>query len=434
MRCKKCDRLLSLEDHFCQRCGQISPLKEQKNKISALRERQRNLLNEKTRSPLFVIIAVLFSLMTLSRIANFLYSDYTALLDGTFMGIAAVSMWICYAISDNQKLAKALRRASIHDAFVRVVFTILILIISIAMVGLAIVLFVGAGVIAINTGWNIGKDIPLLLVSVGIFVLIFGGIALVLIALVRMAYAARRKYFVSLGEFAAGGVYDAESAPFSSSLIFGISCLGFSLLSVISSVLITILSIDLTNGVYNLVDFVSKLGIDISQYINPYISPDGVVDWFALFGVDGFISIGDLGILDGVAQYIGSYISYFTSIITVAVVVASVALVANGVYFILSAVWMRSVHKDAVALRAEIDRECALRIEIEKSIKAELLNENAECEDAEPEDVEDSSSIAGELAPVETQEENHAEKAQAEAAEENPEKVQAEAAEEAQEE
>ena len=198
-------------------------------------------------------------------------------------------------------------------------------------------------------------------------------------------------------------------------MIFGISCLGFSLLSVISSVLITILSIDLTNGVYNLVDFVSNFGIDISQYINPYISPEGDVDWFALFGIDGFISIGDLGILDGVAQYIGSYISYFASIITVAVVAVSFALIANGVYFILSGIWMRSVHKDAVALRAEIDRECALRIEIEKSIKAELLNENAECADAEGDDVEGSSSIAGELAPAEThEEENLAEETQAE--------------------
>lgn len=372
MKCKNCNNPIPNGEHFCRKCGHPSPIMEQRNKIAGVREKLTSLPREKAHSPLFVIIAIVFTLMTIGRGMNLLYGDYSVLLEGVFMGIAVIGIWLCYTAKDNKKMASALRTASIHDAYVRVLFTIWIVLASVIFIGFAIICFVAACLLATNEAAKVDEALPSVLVSLGIITLVGGGVLLLVITFIRWVYASRRAYYISLAKLSEGTPYTEKRAPVVGSFIFGGAGILLTLMDLSFSVLLSGLAGQLINGLSNLFGLGDYIGIDLSEIFGNSGTSDIIDPSIAeLFGLDGFLSIDELGIVDWLSSFLGGYVNYFTSIATVFLATMGISSFVMGLYFILTGIWMSSVHKRAKELSEELSREIEARAELERQIKEE---------------------------------------------------------------
>lgn len=372
MKCKNCNNPIPKGELFCRKCGHPSPIVEQRNKIAGVRERLASLPREKAHSPLFVIIAIVFTLMTVGRGMSLLYGDYSVLLEGVFMGIAVIGIWLCYTAKDNKKMASALRTASIHDAYVRVLFTVWIVLVSVLFIGFAIICFVAACILATNKSAEIDEALPSVLVSLGIITLIGGGVLMLAITFIRWVFASRRAYYVSLAKLSEGNPYTEKRAPAAASFVFGGVGILLTLMDLSFSVLLSGLAGGLINGLSNLFGLGDYIGIDLSEVFGNLGTPDIIDPSIAeIFGFDGFLSIDELGIVDWLSGILGEYVNYFTSIITVFLATMGISSFVMGLYFILTGVWMTSVHKRAKELSEELNREIAARAELERLMKEE---------------------------------------------------------------
>lgn len=369
MNCKKCNNLILEGDAFCKKCGEPSPLKLQKDKIEKLKERQRNLLSEKTHSPLFLCIAIFFSAMTLAKVSNLLCGNFSVLLESIFMIIATVGFWCCCGAKDNHKLAGAMRHASIHDAFIRVIYTIRMVVASIGVVlaaGLCFAVAAGASSIQIEELEGLSESLPSVFITIGIIFLVAGAVGIVIVGLFRAVYANRRAFFLSLSSFADTGIYTAKKAPVFGSFLFGGVWVINGVSNIFSAVMIAKSAAAAVAAIAEVLGLGQYIGVDMSGLGEDYESMKRLLE---MIGLDSFITVDESGLMNTIGQYIGEYISSVTSVLTTAYAIMGVTTLLTGVYFIISAIWMKSVHNDASALRNEIDRENVVRLDMEREIR-----------------------------------------------------------------
>lgn len=392
MKCKSCNNNIPSGDQFCRKCGRPSPLTEQKNKIATSRQRLVSLPRERAHSPLFIIIAIVFTLMSIGRAVGLLYGDFTAPIEGAFMIIAAVGMWLCYCAKDNDKMAKELRAASIYDAYVRVVLTIWIVILSTVFVGFSILCFVSAYLLAINRAVDVDEALPMTLVTIGIAALVFGGILILVITFVRSVFASRRAYYLELAKLSEGEAYTEKRSPATGSLVFGIAAVTFGVTDFSFSVFLTGIATQIFYGLIDFFGLSDRFGIDISEITGSTEVSDLLDLILSLwFGIDGFNSLGELDIFGWIIDLFGAYVNQFTSILSLLLAAIGTSSFVIGIYFILTGVWVSSVHERAKSLREELSCEIVARVELEREIREEE-NEAKDLE-AVAKNMEHSSSV-----------------------------------------
>lgn len=348
------------DELFCQKCGYKGKLEEQKIKLKQLKMKYRGILLEKTRSPLFLVISIIFSVLTVAKAAPIMNGDFTVLLDLGFMIAATVGLWMCYAAKENDKLRTALRTASIYDAYVKVMFVIWIVIGAITLFLSMGATFIIAG--TVNAGASSENAVLGFeeLFSIGVIELFSGVFVLLLVALVGDVFSGRRKYFNKLSKFIETGDYDVKKAPVIGSYILGgaVALFGISSLT---------LSTFVTKIIYFILDTLLGL-LGLGDFIGVDTSGSGL-DLLELLGVNSFISLSEMAMFDYIEGFLRTAIDTFVGGLSFALFVSGFSALMFGVYYILSAVWMQLAHNELDRMRREIERENIIRLEIDRNTK-----------------------------------------------------------------
>ena len=340
MNCKQCGNPIDENKLVCQNCGYQGPLTEEREKLEELRERKRNLVGTMVKKPIFLALAIAISVAAVIHVINLLRGDVSGLMEAVFMGISAVGLWSCYLAKDNGALNGALRNASLYDAYNKIIYTVLA-VVDIAVFGIiAVVLLILS---ADKTGNPAGS--PEATAVIAVMVLIVGAISVAIKLLFRSVYKKRREYFLELGKFVESGSYTVKKpSPVGSYVIGAMSILGG-----LSSLGTSLLAGALTDIVMSI--FSSLVPSSEIAELLPLVET-------MLIATFGGLAIG------------------------------AVSKLAVGLYYILSAVWMTSVHEEACAANSAIDHQNVRRLDFERRSKAEYeewenLRKNEEMQNAE---------------------------------------------------
>ncbi|MBE6594537.1 MAG: zinc ribbon domain-containing protein [Ruminococcaceae bacterium] len=340
MNCTRCNAPLEEDALYCKSCGTQHAVLEQKAKIEGITANIKGLIVTKLKSPLFLVAAILFSIMFASTISSVFSGGFAgiagSILSFIFMLIATIGMWKGYASKTPADAASALRKASIYDAYQRVMYTISIVLTSIMAVICIILVALGgqaiagvlasAGLVEDSESAAGGGIIAILLVTV-----IFA-ITIAVISIFRGIYAKRRAYFMALAQTAETGSYTAAKAPVVGSYILG----GYSVLSSISTIAFALVGQALLNGLVAAVIAEMDLPAELSEMLLGLVSS----------AMSGFVFAG-----------IGSLIT--------------------GAYMILSAVWMAKVHSAQVANAEAANIEQARLVVIENATREAMAADEA---------------------------------------------------------
>ncbi len=323
MNCKQCGNPIDENKLVCQNCGYQGPLTEEREKLEELRERKRNLVFTMVKKPTFLALTIAISVAAVIHIINILRGDVSGLIEAVFMSISAVGLWSCYCAKDNGALPGALRNASLYDAYNRIIYTVLA-VVDVLVFGLvAVVLFVLSGDKSGPLAGS-GETVTVLAVAA----LIVGAISVAVKLLFRRVYKKRREYFLELGKLIESGSYTAKKpSPVGSYIVGAMSVLGG-----LSSLGMSMLATSLTGVIMNVLSALAG-SAELSNFL-PLIET-------MLVATFGGLAIG------------------------------AVSKLANGLYYILSAVWMTSVHEEACAANSAIDHQNVRRLDFERRSKAE---------------------------------------------------------------
>ncbi|MBP3314580.1 MAG: zinc ribbon domain-containing protein [Clostridia bacterium] len=342
MNCTKCNSPVEDGALFCAECGDQFAVNEQKAKVNKAYEDTKNLIAKQLKSPIFLIVAILFSVTFLGQVISMLTGGISAILGGIlpfiFMLIATIGLWKAYAGKD---ISKSLRQASIFDAYTRVMYTISIVLISIVGVATFVMLLV-AGLSANDFASDLGEEEAggALLgggIVAALVVLVVFAIIITVVSIFRGIYANRRAYFKLVSVTAETGEYKAVKAPVVGSYVLG----GYAVLSAAFPIIMA-------------------------------ISGKAIIE--ALLG-------GALDELDG----IGEMVDMILNTIVGTAIISGLSNLVSGGYLILSAVWMSNVHKAETANKAVITAECARLEEIEVATKEAIIKAEKKKRDEENE-------------------------------------------------
>lgn len=264
------------------------------------------------RSPLFLATTVSF---TVAFVCQLLSGTIAGLLPAIFMLIALIGMWKCYiAATNGEAVGKTIRQAALYDAYTRVMYTISIVLLSIAAVIGALLIFVGGELLStLLDGESSGT-----FVAVIVFLVIMA-ISITIVALYRSAFAHRRAFFIDLAYAAESDKYRIARVPLFGSWFIGIcSVLG-------------------TAGPL----VVNALKTAALQAINDLLAAAA--------------ESGDMADAAEAIEQIEVWIEQTGSSMTM----SAVGSLAIGAYYILCAIWMASVHKAGEETRARVAAEAA---------------------------------------------------------------------------
>ena len=323
MNCKQCGNPVDENKLVCQSCGYQGPLMEEREKLDELREKKRNLVGTMVKKPTFLAFAIAISVAAVIHIINILRGDVSGLIEAVFMGISAVGLWSCYLAKDNGAIPGALRNASLYDAYNRIIYTVLA-VVDVAVFGLiAVVLFV----LSADKSGTLSNSSDTVTV-IAVMALIAGAISVAIKLLFRLVYKKRRDYFLELGKFVESGSYTANKpSPVGSYVIGVLSALGG-----LSSLGTSLLATTLTDIIMNI--FSSLVPSSEIAELLPLIETMLMATFSGL-------------------------------------VIGAISKLASGLYYILSAVWMTSVHEEACAVNSAIDHQNVRRLDFERRSKAE---------------------------------------------------------------
>ena len=329
MNCTKCSHPLQEGELFCKQCGYQFAVAEQKEKIAAAKGKTKGVLAAHLHSVIFLIVAICFTVMFVTKIGSMFTGNPAAIVSGIFdfifMLIAVIGLWKSYSVKSADDVHKAaLKKASIFDAYTRVMYTISIVMASIATVIIAVALFFGAEFLAEMLGseeLTSGGAITAL-----VFLLVMA-LAITFISIYRSIYANRRLFFLGLDRTATTGEYVINRAPVVGSWFIGIC----GVLSAIPTLTLSIAGPALITGL------VDSMAPDLAEIINPMVE------------------------------------SMFSGML-----VTSISGVITGAYYILSAIWMTKVHKAEVAAQVEIATETARLAEVEEATRDAVLQYDME--------------------------------------------------------
>lgn len=327
MICEKCHAALEEDALFCHVCGDQFAANRQKEKVNRAFLNTRNIIFKQTKSPIFMTVSIFLSVILAFGICG--ESEFfSGVLSCVFMAIAVVGAWSCYATKKYEALAGALRRASIFDAYLRVVHTVSAVLLSVlCAVSVIFALFMGA-----ETGLSIANAEVSSVDIISAVVLLVAFAAIISIVLVfRSIYAKRRKFFLSLSETVRTCNYTVTKAPVKSSCVLG----GFYFLQAIFSIVLALFMRGIVYRIFALL----LLKLDLVEVVDITVTTlaSGLVAW----GISSFII---------------------------------------GGYLVFSAIWMHNVHKEEMQNKTELIEACAEFEKIEKSVK-EIIAANKTDED-----------------------------------------------------
>lgn len=343
MNCTKCNAPVNEGELYCKTCGDQFAANEQRAKVNEAYANTKNVIVKQLKSPIFLIVAILFTVIFVGQIVSMFTGGIMGIIGGIlpfiFMLIATIGLWKGYTVKDVTGAPKALRQASIYDAYTRVMHTITIVLLSI-VAALAFVFTLIGGLAAGGAASSMGGDDAAGSIMGGgivtaIVILVVFAIIITIVSIFKGIYAKRRAYFKLVAETAETGKYTAIKAPVVGSYVLG----GFDVLSAIFPIVMA-------------------------------VSGKAIID--ALFGD----LLGQLGDLGGVVDML------MDTIIGGAIISGLSSLVSGG-YMILSAVWMASVHKAEEANKALVLAECARLEEIETATKEAMFADEKKRRDAE---------------------------------------------------
>lgn len=338
MNCTKCGQPLEGGALFCKQCGYQHAVNEQKARVNEAAANSKGLLRAQAHSVMFLIFAIAFSAMFASQTISMFQGGFFGILGGIlpfiFGLISVIGLWKCYTAKDDASLSRALRSASMIDAYQRVMYTISIVFTTIGVVILFAICAFAGGAIGEATE---SSDATAGGFVVGLIVLLIGAVAITFISLYRAIYANRRKYFLALSKTAETGEYKEAKAPLFGSWFIGV-CTVFSAISAFSSAAMVNMLGDLVGGL------MGDMGGEVS------------------------------GLLDSV--FAG---------LTAGAVMTGISNLVLAAYFIVSALWMSSVHKAEVESHKAIEVEAARLSEIEEATQKAVFEYEAEKRKADDE-------------------------------------------------
>lgn len=325
MNCKQCNQPLAENELFCKNCGHQGPLTEQQKKVDEVRNRVEGVLLTQCKSVMFLIVAICFTVMTLAQVINMLSGGLMGILGGIlpaiFMIIATVGLWKSYLAKEKSELASSLKNASIYDQYTNVIYTISIVLLVILMVIMMALVGMGGAALGEMAETDMSEGIFGGIIGIAIGFLI----PIVIASIFQKIFANRRKYFVALSQYAAGGNYTAEKAPVIGSCVVG----GGSFIS----------------GLFSL--FATTI---ISSMIAGLMS-----------------TVGEMaGELEGIMEMIQPMLDTMAA----SAVITGLSNLIYGGYYVVSALWMSNTHKEVLAASDEMNRENAKLSEIETSTRS----------------------------------------------------------------
>ena len=337
MTCAKCNASVADGQLYCPQCGDQFEVNKQRAKVSAAFANTKNILLKQTKHPIFLVVAILFSVMfasQLSSVASGFFGIVITVITFVCMLLATIGLWRSFAAKDPAILGKTLRSASVYDAFNSVMCTIGIIVVSIlGGIGAVASFFMdslGSSDAAVDAELELeldaieGLEAATTTVENGfaskivtfIVILVCVAVAITILSLYKNVFKNRRRYFVSLADTALTGKYVAPKAPVIGSYIVGGAIVaGAFAMFAIPTVVVSLLS-----GL--------PLGESMVDVVNAVLS--GIV-------FSGVVSL------------------------------------VTGAYLILSAVWMANTHKLESANRDVIKAEYAALEAIENATRDAIL-------------------------------------------------------------
>ena len=333
MNCTKCNSPVEEGALYCTVCGNQFAVNEQKAKVNEAYANTKNLIAKQLKTPVFLVVAILFSVIFVSQVISMISGGIFGIISGIlpfiFMLIATIGLWTGYTAKDASKVSKALRQASIYDAYTRVMHTISIVLLSIIGVLAFIFTLIGGlalgGAVSDAGAEDAGSSVAGGGIVTAIVILVVFALIITIVSIFKGIYAKRRAYFKALAETAETGNYTAAKAPVVGSYVLG----GFDVLSGIFPIVLAISGGAIINALFG--SFLAEMG-ELGDMVNTLIGT--MLTSLAISGVGSFIS---------------------------------------GGYLILSAVWMASVHKAEVANRTLVAAECARLEELEVATKEAMF-------------------------------------------------------------
>lgn len=359
MNCTKCNATLADEAIYCAECGDQFAVNAQRAKVGEAFAKTKTILVNQTKHPIFLVVAILFSVMFASQVITMFSGGISGIFSGIlpfiFMLLATIGLWKTYAAKEAAPLEASLRSASIYDAYTSVMYTIYIVLLSIFGAITAIIMLLGGKLVSdqvsdigaqaqAQTGSDMGAgEVADSAMSFGIVaaivVIVVFAIAITIVALFKSIYKKRRMYFKALAETAATGKYAPAKAPVIGSYIVG--------------------------------------GATALGAIFPFalaFAGDAIAD--ALFA-DVLLGLGDVG------KTIMDLIKTMLSDATASFAVSGILSLVIGGYLVLSAVWMDMTHKAEASNRDLIKSECATLDAIEMATKDAIFAAEKQKRDAE---------------------------------------------------
>ena len=338
MNCNQCNSALEDDALYCPVCGDQFAANNQKTRVNDAFAKTRNIVSKQSKSPVFLAVAILFTVITATQMFAVLRGGIGGILPLVFMIIGTIGFWGCYMAKNYKSLAASLRKASIYDAYIRVLHTVGAVLLSIvgvlSAVSVLLIALLGEG-IASFMGFGKGSELVSSIgIATAIVVFVVFAIIIAVVLIFRGIYAKRRKYFLALSETVETCNYAATKAPVKGSYILG----GFNLISAIFSI---------------------GLALSARSIVSDTFAP--MLPEF------------------GLTESVDALIATFTS----SLAVSGVSSIISGAYLILSALWMFNVHKEEAANKDVLIAECARLEEIEKAVRdaafaAEVNNEGAD--------------------------------------------------------
>lgn len=327
MNCTKCGQPLDEGALYCTACGNQHAVNEQRAKVNAAAANLKGVLSSSTKNLMFLIFSIAFSAMTASTVISAFSGGFSGILSNAlnlvFMIIATVGLWKCYLAKDNVALVSGFRSASIYDAFNRVMWTISIVFTSIGFAIAFILTIAGGDLFADIFDEDAFSDAGIV---VALVILLIAAVVIAVMVVCRGIFAHRRQYFLALSKAADSGEYKAAKAPVIGSYILG----GVSALSAIGS----FSSAGLTS--------------DIADFFEEFLGDD-----------------------------LGELISGPISDAAASMIIGGIASLILAAYYIVSAIWMTSVHEEQVASNKALVAEINVLSEIEAATKEAIIEHDA---------------------------------------------------------
>lgn len=346
MNCPKCNQPLENGALYCPACGDRFASTAQKARVKYVLNNVRSIPAYKTKSPLFIISSICFTLLFLIQLIPWLsdvFDQITDLPDSMlllmismtvgalpvlFMLLSVIGMWKSVAAKNGTDASGALSMASTYDAYCSVIATLFIVLFAISAGIDILFIFAQQG----ENMFDSSENFIMLSSSLGVVVFIFGTI-ITLTAMIKNIFSNRRSFFRSLSYASDTGKYSRESAPVVGSYILGGFLILVALFAVIATGALADLIVELSDTI-GLSDAAEMLDISAPTFISTM--------FYALVG--------------------------------------TLALQASlsGVYYILSAVWMGLVHQAQLAGVKAVNKETSTLARIDEATQSLIAQREAE--------------------------------------------------------